>query len=128
MIEEILVEACGSCKAYKESKLNLYESRTGASPRKLSEKSLKKYVSGFVDVSFPVYGASSRPMMVPESMFQLVVKSPGCAIIGKKDETGPTVIINIISSMLGVWPLFLVTSLLMTIFGMLIWFLVGVYS
>ena len=125
LIENILIEACGSCKKYNNSVLHFDVSRTGDATRKHSEKKLKYYVSDQVDVSFPVYGTASRPEMVPDSEFKMILGSPGCAILGKDDPPGEQVIIGIIISMLGVWPLFLITSCLMTIFGMLVWFLVS---
>ena len=124
MIENILIQACGSCKRYNKSKLHFYVSRTGDSTKKYSEKKLKYYVSDEVDVSFPVYGTSSRPEMVPDSVFRMILPSPGCAILGRDDPPGEEVIIGIIVSMMGVWPLFLITSCLMTLFGMLVWFIV----
>ena len=125
MIEHMLIKACGSCKRYNKSILHLYTSLTGDDTRKYSEKRLKYYVSDSVDVSFPIYGTSLRPEMVPDSVFHIILPSPGCAILGRDDPPGAEVIIGIIVSMLGVWPLFLITSCLMTIFGMLVWFLVS---
>ena len=128
MIDRILIESCGSCKRYNNSVLHFYTSRTGDDTKKYTEKQLKYYVSDMVDVSFPVYGQPARPEMVPDSIFKMIIASPGCAILGRDDPPGEEVIIGIIVSMMGVWPLFLITSCLMTIFGMLVWFLVGTTS
>lgn len=127
MLSELMVEACGTCKPYGQSKIHFFTSKTGESPQKETELDLKNSISSHVDASFPIYGDKFRKVLVPESLYTLVIPSPGCSIVVRDSKRADTVN-RMIFNVLKVWPLLLVSYCIATLFGFLIWFSVRILS
>ena len=122
----MIIEACGSCKPYQKSILHFYVSQTGENTKKFSEFDLKLAISTAVDLNFPIYGQSSREVIAPDSLFVQLVPSPGCSVIVRDETKLASMIDKMILGVLNVWPLLLVSYLIATIFGQLVWFFVSI--
>ena len=125
MIESIILEACGSCSTYEQSRFHLFQSISGLPTNKQSEKKLKNSINDQVDVSFPVYTYKDRTEIIPGTSTVQIIPSPGCSLIVRDETNMVGVVDKIILGILQVWPLLLVCYSIATLFGILVWFTVS---
>ena len=125
MIESIILEACGSCKNYKQSIFHLFQSLSGLPTNKKTEKELKNSVNNEVDVSFPIYAYKDRTEIIPGTSVVQIIPSPGCSLIARDETNMVGVVDKMILGILQVWPLLLVCYSIATLFGILVWFTVS---
>ena len=121
VIQNMIIEACGSCDQYSNSRLHFDVSRTGLDPNRRSVYELKISITGNVDVSFPYYERRSTKTVVPGSIFVPLIPSPGCAFIVRDELNVERLTMALILNVLKVWPLLLVSYCIATLFGILIW-------
>ena len=128
LIYEMMIKACGGCKLYRQSRLYLDLSKSGANPNRGNSYELKISVGDDVDVSFPYYEHSSFEAVMPNSIYLTILESPGCAFIMRNVIDVKAITITLIKNVLQVWPLLLVSYCIATLFGILIWFTVNLIT
>ena len=128
LILEMMIKACGGCKLYRQSKLYLDLSKSGANPNRGNSYELKISIADDVDVSFPYYERSSFEAVMPNSVYLTILESPGCAFIVRNVIDVKAITITLIKNVLQVWPLLLVSYCIATLFGILIWFTVNLIT
>ncbi|XP_065685076.1 uncharacterized protein LOC100197582 isoform X2 [Hydra vulgaris] len=122
LLQEIFFFSCGTCKSYsnKYSTLHFRRSKHG-NPIKKSEFELKASIKGDVDLSFPIYGKIDQSFS-PNSTFVILLNSPGIAGVVRNENTIESTILRLAIKIFTVWPLLLITFLIASAFGMVIWF------
>ncbi|XP_047125702.1 uncharacterized protein LOC101241605 isoform X1 [Hydra vulgaris] len=121
LLQDTVVQSCGSCKGYNSSKLYFTQSKYGDDPVKSSELDLKNAINKDVDLSFPIYGVNGREV-APDSKFSVLVVSPGIAMVVRNENTINQVIKQMVLGVLNVWPVLLISYAIAFIFGIFIWF------
>ena len=101
-----------------------YVSKTGEDPVKRNEYELKRDISEFVDVSFPIYSQTGRSF-ADSSEFVMLVKSSGCSLIVRDTFDPNKKLTVLIEGVLQIWPILIVSYFIATTFGMLTWLVVS---
>ena len=125
MMEEIFAAVCGTCKRYKTPKFRYFNSRMGGNPVKRSEYELKRDITKYVDVSFPVYSQEGR-MFADGSLFLMIVKSSGCSLVVRDETNAQGDLYAMIEGILKIWPFLVISYMIAATFGTLAWFIVSV--
>ena len=126
LLQEMVIQSCGSCQDYPNSQLYFTQSKSGDDPVKSSEFELKNSINDDVDLSFPIYGVEGHEV-APDSTFSLLVKSPGMLMVVRDENKINDVIKKMILGVFNVWPLLLVSYAIASLFGILIWFTVRLF-
>lgn len=93
---------------------------------KESIEQVKARISAKDTISFPIPGKKDDTVYQNTHKFQSVVSSPGIAFIVVNDEPG-TSANAVFSSVLGGWPILLLTMVMALLSGMIMWALVSKY-
>ena len=125
IMEEIFTKVCGVCRRYGTPNFRYFVSRTGEDPAKQSEYELKRDISEFVDVSYPIYSQPGRTF-ADSSEFVLLVKSSGCSLIVRDTYDPDQKLTLIIEGILQVWPFLVISYIIASTFGALTWLLVSI--
>ena len=128
LIHEMIIKACDGCKLYRQSKLYLDLSKSGASSNRRNSYELKISIADDVDVSFPYYERSSFEAVMPDSVYLTILESPGCAFIVRNVIDVKAITITLIKNVLQVRRLLLVSYCIAMLFGILIWFTVNLIT
>ena len=120
-----MIQSCGFCKSYsnKISKVYFERSKFGDNPVKDSEFDLKSSINNNVDLSFPIYERNGREIAV-NSTFILLLHSPGIAAVVRNENKVDVIVAKVVLNVFSIWPFLLISYLIASLFGMLIWFTV----
>lgn len=105
IIEELVVDACGTCHAYGRTNLI-----------KVSDS------EGDVNMNYPVVIASGS---FSRGKFVAVIEVPGLAVVQRKSIPGgmeKVIAVSVFSS----WPVFAISGVMTILAGLVIWFLVRI--
>ena len=125
LLQELVVQSCGLCKSYpsKVSKIYFRRSKFGDDPIKKSEYDLKSSINDDVHLSFPIFGRRGREVAT-NTTFTLLIKSPGIAAVVRDENIVDVILLKMVLNVFTVWAFLLITCLIASIFGMLVWFTV----
>ncbi|XP_065669654.1 uncharacterized protein LOC100199700 isoform X3 [Hydra vulgaris] len=123
LLQDMVVQSCGICNGYSSKLSKLYFDRTkfGGNPVKNSEFDLKLSISNDIDISFPIYGRNGYEVATNTS-FMLLIQSPGIAAVQRDESNGDVIFLKMILNVLSVWSFLLITCLIASLFGILVWF------
>ena len=118
-------EVCGICNTPngpRKTVLNLFRDGRKGFALKSSEKKAIAQVDGYTDISFPI----TANKMLDEFLgypFVPLIDHPGVIVIVKEKNIND-IVIDMIMSILGLWPLFMINLVLMFLAGLVMWMLV----
>ncbi|XP_065685065.1 uncharacterized protein LOC105845853 isoform X1 [Hydra vulgaris] len=123
LLKDMVVQSCGTCNGYSSKFSKLYFDRTkfGGNPVKNSEFDLKLSVSNDIDISFPIYGRNGYEVATNTS-FMLLIQSPGIAAVQRDESNADVIFLKMILNVLSVWSFLLITCLIASLSGILVWF------
>lgn len=122
----MLLEACGICAGYEHPTLQFFASKTGLLTRKKNERELRNHISPDVDISFPIYETEGKRMS-GNSRFVKFIPSPGCVIIVRDENNDRKQLYAAINGVLNIWPFLLISYLIASISGLVVWLLVSMF-
>lgn len=123
IVKDIVAKVCGSCKRYKNVEFVFTESRDGFNPRKRNEYQLKRDISKYVDISFPIYSKEGIKFL-DRSVFLLMIQSGISFIV--RDTYDPSSELSVmILGVMNVWPLLLICYLIAAVAGSVLWIIVS---
>ena len=119
--------SCGICNDNKKRETFFFKSKDGENTEKRSERKLIDSVSDKFHINFPVFGQVETTTYMERYIFISVVKSSGSAMIIRDEHAMSAKTTAVLKSVIGVWPLLVVSFFITVITGIFIWFTVSVY-
>ena len=118
--------SCGVCNDNKKREIYFFKSRDGENTEKRSEIKLIDSISSKFHINFPVFGQVETTAYMERFIFISVVKSSGSAMIIRDEHVMSAKTTAVFKSVMGVWPVLVLSFFITVMIGILIWFTVSV--
>lgn len=124
---QILLQAtsrcCGFCAEHNRTVIDFYSSGVGTRSKKTNEQQVKNHIEHHTELSFPIPGTADQAGYSGRYAFVPLVKSAGAAFIVVAEDSG-TGAMNLVMSVIDLWPLFMSMLASVVVSGLLMWILV----
>ncbi|XP_048579794.1 uncharacterized protein LOC5501224 isoform X1 [Nematostella vectensis] len=122
MLQEMLVQCCGSCADHGQSRLDLTVDGHNNTAQKKTIDELLNTIDGETDFSFPVHGYKGQDSYKRGLGYTPMVESPGAAfVVGQVDTTAARA--AMFDKVIGTWPVIVLPLVMAYIAGAVMWFL-----
>lgn len=124
VLQGAITSCCLECLTQNASTVDLQLNGLSELAEAATEEEMKARIGSDTDISFPVYGHKYQDSYGGNFAFTPLIESPGVALV-TQSSVDVSVSTEIATRIFNCWPLVVVTMVLASLAGVLIWMLVN---